>query len=74
METFAPDGTGTLTDAGKTCFNYRYEVRGGVLYLTVVGERQCGPTGLDYRISIDGDQMRQEFTGNGYVSNWKRVR
>lgn len=74
MESFSADGTGTFKYEGQTCFNYTYEVSGGVLHMTVVGERKCGPGGLDYRISIEGDEMRQEYTGNGYVTNWKRVR
>jgi hypothetical protein len=74
VATYAPDGTGTYKNGSDLCFNFKYEVTGGVLHMVVVGKQQCGPSGLDYRISINGDDLRQEYTGNGYVTNWKRVK
>ena len=72
--TYAPDGTGTYKNGNDLCFNFEYEVKGNVLHMVALGKQQCGPSGLDYRISIEGDNLRQEYTGNGYVTDWKRVR
>lgn len=72
--TYAPDGTGTYKNSSELCFNFRYTVKDAVLHIVALGDTKCGPSGLDYKISIDGDDLRQEYTGNGYVTNWKRVR
>lgn len=72
--TYLPDSTGIYKNGSDMCFNFRYEINGSVLHMTAIGSQKCGPSGLDYRISIDGDDLRQEYTGNGYVTNWKRVR
>jgi hypothetical protein len=73
-ETFSADGTGIYYDESKKCFDFKYGVSGGVLHMAAVGGQQCGPSGLDYRISFEGEQLKQEYTGNGYITYWKRER
>jgi hypothetical protein len=73
-KSFSSDGTGIYYDGGKKCFNFKYEVNGDVLRMTVDGAQQCGSGGGDYRIRIDGDEMWHQYIENGYITNWKRVR
>jgi hypothetical protein len=71
-KSFSADGTGIYYDEGKKCFNFKYEVNGDVLRMTVDGEQKCGSGGGSYRISITGDTMRHEYIENGYVTTWTR--
>lgn len=75
MQTFSTGGRGIYYQDGKACFNFSYEVKGDVMHMVADPNPQCAyGIGGDYRLSISGDSMRQEYIENGYLTQWRRVR
>lgn len=75
MQTFSTGGRGTYYYESKQCFNFSYEMKGDVMRMIPDSDPKCASTlGGDYRLTITGDRMKQEYVPNGYTSYWTRVK